>query len=717
MKQGQPEVSNITVKSDPLVDCLLIVGRHYQLSSTPEHLTSGLPLANGHLSPSNMERAASRLGLSCNQTRTPLHGINRHLLPAILLMKGQKACVLTGFDEDNQARVIYPELPDAETTVATEKLEQHYLGHAAYCKPSFRTEKRAHIVDRSLTGHWFWSVLSKSRRLYRDVITASLLINILALGMPLFVMNVYDRVVPNHATSTLWVLGAGLLVVLLADFGLRLMRTWFVDLAALRTDVEVSARIMHHVLGLNLAHKPASTGAFATNIQSFESVRGFISSLTILALVDLPFSILFMIIIAWIGWPLVFPILIGALLILAYGVAVQRQLKTMSDESMKASAQRNAVLVEGINNLETVKSFNGESGIQKSFENSSLQVSKQSAAMRLFSGSVTQGATLVQQTVAMSIIILGVYLLIEGDLSQGGLIAAYLLSSRVMAPISQTAGLLAQYHNSATSMENLDNLMDLPQERPEGREWVTRPALRGKIEFRNVSFRYPEDERYALSNASFVIQPGEHVVILGKNGSGKTTIQRLMLGLFAPETGSILYDDVDSRQLDPAFLRNQIGYVPQDINLMYGSLKNNVLLGNEAASSDQLLKAAELSGLDALVSQHPAGFDLMIGENGQGLSGGQRQTVAVARALVSDPAMMVLDEPTGSLDHSAESSLCRNLKRVGQDRTMVMITHRSLLLELATRIIVVDNGQIVADGPKNEVVEALRSGRVSGGRL
>jgi len=388
----------------------------------------------------------------------------------------------------------------------------------------------------------------------------------------------------------------------------------------------------------------------------------------------------------------------------------------MSEAAMKTSAHKNAVVVESINNLETLKSFNGEGQVQGDFEKSSLELSRQNAAMRLLSGSVTQGATLAQHSVAVSIIIIGVYLLIEGDLSQGGLIAAYLLSSRVMAPISQTAGLLAQYHNAATALETLDTVMDLPQERPEHKQWVSRPKLSGKIEFRNVSFRYPDDERYALHNATFNLTPGEKVVVLGKNGSGKTTLQRLMLGLYQPESGAILFDDIDIRQLDPAFLRRQVGYVPQDVHLMHGSLKHNVLLGNPTASDENLLNAAQLSGLENLVSKHPAGYDLVIGENGQGLSGGQRQTVAVARALVNDPPIMILDEPTESLDHSAEVSLCKNLKQAGQDRTMVMITHRSQMIDQATRIIVIDNGQIVADGPKQEVIDALRSGRISGGK-
>lgn len=644
-----------------------------------------------------------------------LDGLNRALLPAIVLLEDNRACVLTEITPDGTAVVIFPELPDGETRLSKDQLHRQYLGHAIYCKPIYRAEKRARSLVSNDTGHWFWHVLAKNRPLYRDVLLASLLINILALGMPLFVMNVYDRVVPNHATHTLWVLAIGLLVVLAADLALRLVRTWFVDLAALRVDTQASSAVMQKVLGIGLAHKPASTGALTTSVQGFESVRSFISSLTILALIDLPFSLLFILIIAWIGWPLVFPIIIGALLLLLYAASVQRRLKAMADATMTASSQRNSILIESVSNLETVKSFNAEGQIQRTYETSTLEVARQGAAMRLLSGSVSQGAAWAQHSVAVMIVIIGVYLLIDGQLSQGGLIAAYLLSSRVMAPISQAAGLMAQYHNAATAMETLDRMMALPQERPAEKEWINRPTMQGKIEFRNVSFKYPNEERYALRNVSFTIQPGEHLVILGKNGSGKSTLQRLMLNLYQPESGSVLFDGVDVRQLDPAYLRRQIGYVPQDIHLMYGTLRSNILLNNPAATDEALLNAATLSGLEGMVSQHPAGFDLLIGENGYGLSGGQRRTVGVARALINDPPIMILDEPTESLDHSAESLLCRNLKTACSGRTMVTITHRSMLLELASRIIVLDNGQVVADGPKQDVIDALKSGRVSGG--
>ncbi|MCD8512817.1 MAG: ATP-binding cassette domain-containing protein [Nitrincola sp.] len=332
--------------------------------------------------------------------------------------------------------------------------------------------------------------------------------------------------------------------------------------------------------------------------------------------------------------------------------------------------------------------------------------------MRLLSASISNGAQWTQHTVAVSIIVIGVYMIIEGNLSQGGLIAAYLLSSRAMAPISQAAGLLAQYHHASTAMQSLNELMDRPVERPAGKSWVSRPSLRGDIEFKHVNFRYPDDERLAITNMSFKINAGEHVAILGRNGSGKTTLEKLILGLYAPESGSILVDGVDLRQIDPAELRRQIGYVPQDVSMFFGTLKENMTVGCPNAEDHQILRAANLSGLAPFINAHPAGFDMQVGERGQLLSGGQRQSIAIARALISDPPILLMDEPTGSLDHTSEELFKQNLTRYSQGKTLIVITHRSSLLTLADRIIVIDGGKIVADGPKANVMEALRQGRI-----
>lgn len=698
-----------------LLDCLLILCRYHDRQLSRESAISGLPLEHGELTPSVFGRAAKRAGLSSRLAKRKLTEINPALLPAIAILDNHQACVITAINStQNTVSVIYPELNDAICTLTIEELNIRFSGLIIYCRPEFQFDQRASEIKKTPQHHWFWSIIRENRRLYRDVILAAVLINLFAVAMPLFVMNIYDRVVPNHATDTLWVLSIGMLIVLIADLILRLMRSWFVDLAASRADIKLSALIMERVLGMKMMDRPASAGSFAANIQAFESIRSFIGSLTIVALVDLPFVLLFTIVIALISPALVLPIIIGSLLVLIYAMMAQNKMHTLSEKSMRAGSMRNATLIESLSNLETLKSFGAESKIQSIWEKTTIFLTRTAAQMRLISSSITNGAQSTQHIVAVAIIIIGVYLIIAGDLSQGGLIAAYLLSSRAMAPISQAAGLIAQYHHAATALQSLNEIMQRPIERPENHRWVSRPNMRGEIELKNVNFKYPDDPRYALSNINFKIKPGEHVAILGRNGSGKTSLEKLILGLYEPESGSVFVDNVDIRQLDPAELRRNIGYVPQDISLFFGSLRENITTAAPNAEDNQIIRAAEISGLSGFINAHPAGFDMQVGERGQLLSGGQRQSVAIARALINDPPILLLDEPTGSLDHSSEELIMKNLANYAKHKTLIVITHRSSLLSLADRIIVIDAGKIVADGPKIEVMEALRQGRVGG---
>lgn len=704
-------VSNLS--NDPLLKSLVITAQHHDLPVSEESTIAGLPLVDGLLTPSIFHRAAKRVGLSSKICKRALNELNQQLLPAILLLNDQQCCVLKSIDfKANQAEVIYPELPETVVSISVQTLIQLYSGQIIYVRPEFHFDHRAPEIKKTRDRHWFWGVITENRRLYRDVIIAAVMINLFAVAMPLFVMNVYDRVVPNHATDTLWVLSSGIFIILTADLILKMMRSWFVDLGASRADVKLSATIMERVLGMKMVNRPASAGSFAASVHSFESIRSFMSSLTITALVDLPFVLLFILIIAIIGWPMVIPIIVGALLVLVYALSAQSKMHSLSEEAMRAGALRNGTLIESLSNLETVKSFGAESRLQTIWEKSTIFLTRTAAQMRLLSSSISNGAQWTQHSVAVSIIIIGVYMIIEGNLTQGGLIAAYLLSSRAMAPISQAAGLIAQYHHASTAMQSLNDIMDRPVERPEGKNWISRPTIRGDIEFKRVNFKYPDDERLALSDVSFKIKAGEHVAILGRNGSGKSTLEKLILGLYEPESGSVLVDGVDIRQIDPSELRRKIGYVPQDVSMFFGTLKENITTGFPHAEDQQIIKAANLSGLAGFINTHPAGFHMQVGERGQLLSGGQRQSIAIARALISDPPILVLDEPTGSLDHTSEETIKQNLIQFTKGKTLLVVTHRSSLLALADRIIVVDGGKIVADGPKVEVMEALKQGRV-----
>lgn len=700
---------------DELLGCLQIIAKAYDHDTSETALVAGLPLEEGKLTPGVLPRAATRAGLSARHARTSLGQINTDLLPAILLLEPGRACVLVGLDlTAGEAEVLYPELGDASVRLPLSALESRYSDQLIYVRPKFRFDGRGSRGKRDPKGHWFWSVIAENRRLYRDVILGSVMINLFAVAMPLFVMNVYDRVVPNQATETLWVLSVGIFLVLCLDLLLKLLRAAFVDLAASRADVKLSATLMQRVLGMRLEGRPASTGSFASTLQSFESVRGFIGSATVVGLVDLPFVLLFVTIIAVIGVPLVIPIVVGIVFVLLYALAAQGKLHELSETTWRVSAQRNASLVESLGSLETVKTLRAESRLQAVWEKSTAYLSRTSAQLRLISTSVSSVALWAQHTVAVAVIIVGVYQIIAGDLSQGGLIAAYLLSSRAMAPVSQAAALLAQYHQSSTALASLDEVMKTPVERPEEKAFVSRPVVQGALEAKRVSLRYPDEEREALRDLSLSVRPGEKIALLGRVGSGKSTLNKLLLGLYQPTAGALSLDGVDIRQFDPHELRRHIGYVPQDVDLFFGSLRENIVAGGggEGVDDEALLKACEISGLAPLVNSHPQGVDLPVGEHGQRLSGGQRQAVAIARAVVGDPQILLLDEPTSAMDHASEEAFKKRLAEYAEAKTLVVVTHRTSLLALVERIVVIDAGKVVADGPKDKVMAALRSGQV-----
>ncbi len=700
-------------KGGPLLECLLILTRAHGILATSETLLAGLPLVHNQLTPSSFSRSAKRAGLTSKIIARDLMQLNDALFPVILLLKNNSACVLLELTKDTQsARVVFPELGAAPIQMSLADLSEKYGGQVIYARPEEQFDARTTNIAKVKRGHWFWSVIGEHRELYRDVLLTAFIINVFALASPLFVMNVYDRVVPNHATDTLWVLSLGIILMISADFGLRMMRAWFVDLAASRTDITLSATIMERVLGMKLSERPVSVGSFASSLQSFESIRSFISSATVLAFVDLPFVLLFAVVIALISWPLILPILLGIVAAIIYAAAVQQKMHSLSESSMQASAQRNAILVESLQGLETLKTTGAEGRMQAIWEQTTLLLSRTSVKMRMLSGSVGAGTAWIQQVISVIIIIAGVYLIINGDLTQGGLIASYMLSARVMGPISQTAALLMQYHQAATALTNLEQIMSKPVDRPLGANWISRARLQGGIEFKQVGFKYPNDEREVLRNISFKINPGERVAILGRNGSGKTTLEKMIAGLYEPTEGTVLVDGIDVRQLDPAELRRNIGFVSQDVNLFFGSLRDNIAMGAGHVSDEALLEAVRLSGLTEFVNQHPAGLAMPVGEHGQLLSGGQRQSVTIARALLNDPSILLFDEPTGAMDHSSEEEFKRNIAAYSQGKTLLVITHRTSLLELVNRIIVIDAGKIVADGAKEQVVEALRQGRI-----
>jgi ATP-binding cassette, subfamily C, bacterial LapB len=706
-------MTTAAAEQDELLTCLLLLARGHGETLTRDGALAGLPTEQGRLTPSLFERAAKRAGLSSRVvTQTPHTTQNRAVSGGAAAGKRPRLLLLARSEDNKTVRVVFPELGDAPVDMTVEKLDALYTGRAIYARPKLQFDARSPALKTSRQGHWFWSVIGENRALYRDVLLAAFMTNLFALAMPLFIMNVYDRVVPNQAFETLWVLAAGLALVLVGDLVLRTLRSRFVDLASSRADVKLSAYIMERVMGTRMENRPASAGSFAANLRAFESVRDFIGSATVVTFIDLPFALIFFGVIAWIAWPMLIPLTIGALLLLLYALAVQGRMHELAETTYRASAQRNATLVEGLVGFETIKALAAEAPIQRKWEKSAALLARVGAQLRLLSSSANHSTMFIQQAVTLSIVVVGVYLVGDRALTLGALIACTMLSSRAMAPIGQVAGMLVQYHTAATALNSLNEMMKAEVERPEDARFIARGVIRGAIEFRDVSFNYPGQQMPSLRNLSFKIKAGEKVAILGRIGSGKTTLEKLIMGLYQPSSGAVLVDGVDVRQIDPAELRRHIGYVQQDVMLFYGTLRENITLGAPLADDAQVLKAADIAGILDLVNNHPQGFDMLVGERGESLSGGQRQGVAIARAVINDPPILLLDEPTASMDHSSEEEVKKRLREFVPDKTVIVISHRTSLLDLVDRIIVMDAGRIVADGPKDQVIMALRQGRV-----
>ncbi|AVG38492.1 type I secretion system permease/ATPase [Achromobacter insolitus] len=699
---------------DPLLDCLVEITRLHGVTATAQALSAGLPLEEHRLTPALLPRAAARAQLSARVVRRTLEGISQDLLPAILLLHGERACLLLKKDGDTYV-VSHPELGGSSMEMSAAELSAQYTGLVCFVRPQFRFDARAPEVAKVRERHWFWAAIMENRRLYRDALIAALLINLFAMAMPLFTMNVYDRVVPNNAVETLWVLAIGITLVVIFNMILSTARSHVVDSASKRVDVRLSAQIMERVLDLRLEGRPVSVGSFAANLRSFESIRDFIASATITTLVDLPFILLFLLALAWISPWMVLPPLVAIVLILLVSLAAQARMESLTMASFQASSQRNATLVEALTGLESVKTLNAQGSIQRNWERATEYIALTGGKLKLISSSTVGFVQAVQQLVSISVVIIGVYQAQESAISMGGIIAASMIAGRCLAPLGQVAGLLMQYQNARTSLGSIDNYMKLPVERPAEAEFLHRPVFHGGIEFRDVTFAYPGSKQPVLKKVSFKLKPGEKVGIIGRIGSGKTTLEKLALALYQPTEGAVLLDGVDVRQIDPADVRRAIGHVPQDPLLFYGSLKHNLAMGAPYADDASILAAANLAGVTDFANLHPDGFDMVIGERGESLSGGQRQSVAVARALINDPPILLLDEPSSNMDHQSEAQLRKRLGEASATKTILLVTHRTALLDLVDRLIVIDNGHIVADGPKEQVVEALRQGRVGRG--
>jgi len=555
--------------------------------------------------------------------------------------------------------------------------------------------------------HWFKDTIKNVTYIYKDVLLASLVINIFVLATPIFTMNVYDRVIPTASFNTLWTFAIGVIIIYAIDLGLRFTRTYLLEVAGKKSDIIMSSMIFEKVMDLKLESIPKPVGSFANVLKEFESIRGFLTSSTIAIIIDLPFVVIFLVVIYYIGGALAIVPFLSILAILAYTFSVKQKMYDSVKETYQSAALKNGVLLESLSAIETLKSLNALGSAQHKWEEATGDIADKMVKTKVLSSAIGTVTGFIVQLNTVWLVIIGAYLIDANEVSLGALIAVIIISGKAIGPMGQVAGLISYYQHVTAAYDSIDNIMQLPCEHESDSQYVRRPEFKGKIEFRNLSFSYPETGVRQLMNINLKIEPGEKLAILGKVGSGKTTLQKLLLGFYYQEEGSLLIDGIDVKRIDPIELRKNISYMPQDTTLFAGTARSNIVFKRKHASDEDMTEAANISGSMDFINRHPLGFELPIAENGENLSGGQAQGIALARTVINDSPIVILDEPTKSFDTSTEKSVQDHLIGYLKDKTAIIITHKISDLRLVDRVIVMHDGMINMDGPKAEIMARL----------
>ncbi|QEW32560.1 type I secretion system permease/ATPase [Erwinia billingiae] len=704
---------------DTLLQSVAWICQHYGMGRSQEALVAGLA-KDVLLSPSQALEALENNGFTCGLVERQLWELPLEVTPIILVRKSSGGCILLDRvrkrNVENKSawfyQVILPEVSQEPVEIEHAEIEAWFSGYAIMSKPKAKVDRRVVEGLPENQKHWLFSTLWRYRRYYRSAAVASVLINVLALASIFFTMNVYDRVIPNQAFTTLWSLAIGVTVAMLFEAVTRYVRAYLLDTAGKKADLIVGSILFRQALSVRMEHKPQSSGTFANQLREFESVREFVSSATLAALADLPFILLFMGVIFTIGGPLGWVPMLMLPLILIVCVIIQWPLAKIMKANLQESSLKQGVLIESVEGMETLKAVNGQAYMQRRWQNfSALQAGSASKSKR-FSSLATGVVTFLQQFQTVLLIVIGVYLIDAGTLTMGALIGTVMLAGRATAPLGQVIGLATRYQQAKAALNSLNKLMKMPVDRDDEQEYVADPDLQGGLTLKGVQFSYPAPPmrpgQKVLHNISLDIEAGERVAILGAIGSGKSTLLRIMARLYMPTEGQMFAAGLDVNQIDPADWRHTVGYVSQDARLFYGSLRENVMLGVPDASANEFMRVLKLTGLDHIAARHPQGIHLPVGEHGGNLSGGQRQLVALARTLLTRPQMLLLDEPTSAMDAQTEQQFLRHLHVATEGQTLVVVTHRPSLLTLVDRIIVIDNGRVAMDGPKENVLAKLR---------
>lgn len=564
-------------------------------------------------------------------------------------------------------------------------------------------------IPEKRLADWLAEPIKRNWRTYSKVAIAAALINVFGLASALFTMTVYDRVVPNAAYGSLLALSIGLGIILLFDFILKLLRAYFVDFAGARIDEEVGEDVFQRLLAMRLELRKGSTGQLTGMMRELETIRDFFASATLVAVVDLPFIIITLAVVAMIGgWVVAVPAAMVPLVILV-GLGAQPALQRIAAKTLGQGLLKQSVLVETVGSIEHVKVSGADTMLRRRWKEAVREHSQSNLRQRLISSIGTTFATTAGMISYAGVVIVGVFAVANQNLTLGGLIACSILAGRAIAPLAQISQLLGRITSTRTAYRQVRQLMEQPVEGP-ATEPLKMGSTSGSIELRDVTFAYPGGTEPALEKVNIKINPGEHVALLGRVGSGKSTIARMMLGLYPPQDGMVLVDGIDIAQFDPYSLRAQVGSVLQEPALFSGSIRENIVLERPYIDDDEMLRASRISGTDQFVSRISNGYDLTLVDRGEGLSGGQRQSIAIARALAGKPPIVVMDEPSSAMDAQTEADLINRLEDELKGRTLVVVTHRQPLLKLVDRIVIMDRGKVVADGPRDKVLEKLAQG-------
>ena len=700
-------------RDDPLVASLRYLAAHHGRAVSREALLGGLPILDGRLSVALYDRAARRAGLETEAIKRDILDISALVLPAVLIMKNGTALILLGIDTANDSvKVVDPQAkPVSPKITAIKTIAAGYTGYAFLIRATAETNARAVAAGDLPRNHWFWSVVKVHWRSYGHIALAAFLVNMLALATPLFTMSVYDRVIPNGAIPSLIALSIGMGLAIVFDLVLRTVRSRIIDVTGKTVDVVLAANIFEHVMAVKMAQRPASVGIVANQLRDFDSVREFFTSGSVVSATDLLFAILFIGVLFTIAGPLAWIPLVMLPIMITLGLMMQRPLDRAMKRSQAEAAARHGVLVESLSSLETVRATGAEARMQTAWERSVAATARSGEDVHFWASLTLTSSNTVQQLTSLLLVIVGVFLILDGKLTVGALVAANMLAGRVLAPIAGIASVITRGTQTLSALKSIDRIMSLERERSPERAYVARKIEEGRISFENVSFAYPNAPGKALDKITFKIEGGERIGIIGRVGSGKTTVGRLLLGFYEAQEGRILVDGVDTRQYDPSDLRSAIGFAMQDTDLFFGKLRDNIALGKPEATDEEVLEAARLSGVESFIAGHPMGYDMPISEGGRSLSGGQKQAIGLARVLIRKPRVLFLDEPTAHFDVRSEAEFLDRLKALSQgDLTIVVATHRPSLLALVDRLLWIERGRVIADGPRDQVLSNIRSG-------